>query len=220
MVVLALREAFLFSVYRAAGYSSKTALYSAWIAQAVLLVGRGLCIGELAWITSRPYPGFRVITKWVLTLTASILLLRAGIASMASAARLPQFVLSLEANLEITVAVVLVLLFVLASRYEAYFPASERLIAAGLLTYSLVQAVNNSISQRWLHSYFIGWNLVRAVSFHVALVLWLLALLRPSSIQLSRHELVDTAPARDLISKGTVALHDLSSQLTRFRRKL
>jgi hypothetical protein len=220
LMVVAAREAFLFCVYRAAGYTSKPALYSAWIAQIVLLVGRGLSIGELAWITSRPYPGFRVVTKWVLALTAFLLLLRAAIASIANASRLPQFVLTLEADLEIAAAVVLVLLFVLAGRYEANLPASEKLIAAGLLTYSLVQVVNNSILNRWLQSYFHGWNIVRAASFHVALILWLIALANPSPTLADRQGASETEEARDFMTKGTAALQELSSQLTRFRRKL
>ena len=220
LVVLTVREAFIFCVYRAAGYTSTFALYSAWITQVVLLAGRGLSIGELAWITSRPYPGFRIVTKWGLALTACILLLRAAIASIASDSRLPRFVLTLEADLEITAAVVLVLLLVLASRYEAYLPTSEKLVAAGLLTYSLVQVVNNLISDRWLQSYFLGWNTVRAASFHAALILWLIALARPSSTQASRHERVDTEGARNFMSEGTAALHELSDQVTRFRKKL
>jgi len=220
LVMLAVREALLFCVYRAAGYTSKIALYSAWIAQVVLLVSRGLSIGELAWITSRPYPGFRIVTKWVLGLTACILLLRATIASMASNSRLPHFVLTLEADLEITAAVILVLLLVLARRYEAYLPASEKLVAAGLLTYSLVQVVNNSISDRWLQSYFLGWNIVRAASFHVSLILWLIALAKPLSAQAKQHERVDAEDARHFMSEGTVALHELANQLTRFRKKL
>jgi len=219
LMVLAVREAFIFCVYRTAGYTSKFAFTSAWIAQAVLLVGRGLSIGELAWITSRPYPGFRIVTKWGLALAACILLLRAAIVSIASNSRLPYFVLTLEADLEITAAVVLVLLLALASRYEAYLPASEKLVAAGLLTYSLVQVVNNSISDRWLQSYFLGWNIVRATSFHVALFLWLIALAKPSSTQANQHERVDLEAARDFMTEGTATLHDLFNQLTRFRRK-
>jgi len=220
LVLLAVREAFVFCVYRSAGYTSKFALYSAWIAQLVLLAGRGLSIGELAWITSRPYPGFRIITKWLLALTACILLLRAAVASMASNSRLPHFVLALETDLEITAAIVLVLLIVLANRYEAYFPASERLIATGLLTYSLVQVVNNSISDHWLQSYFLGWNIVRAASFHVALVLWLIALAKPLPAPATQHERVDTEEARDFMIQGTATLRELTNQLTRFRKKL
>lgn len=220
LLALIAREVFVFSVYETAGYRSKLALYSAWIAQLVLLLGRGLSIGELVWITWRPYPGFRVVTKWVLALAAFFLLLRAAIVSILSTARFPYFVLTLEAYLEITAAVILILLLVFATHYEAHLPFSEKLIVVGLLSYSLVQVVNNSISSHWLESYFLGWNIVRAASFHVSLVLWLIALSKTPFTSMSPYESMDTERARSFLTEGTTALHGLSKQLTRFRRKL
>ena len=183
-MLLAGRQAFISYVYRSAGCRSQLALQSAWIAQLVLLAGRGLSIGELARMTSRPYRGFRIITKWVLALTACILL-------------------ALEANLRITAAAVVVLLVVLVSRYEICLPASEKLIAAGLLTVSLAQMANQSVSERWLQSYFLGWNIVRATSFHVSLIVWLIALARSPSTQAEQHEALDTSGRRDFMCQGT-----------------
>ncbi|MHB8484592.1 MAG: hypothetical protein ACYDCM_02505 [Candidatus Acidiferrales bacterium] len=220
LLALVAREAFVFGIYEAIGYRSKFALYSAWIAQTVLLIGRGLAIGELAWVTWKPYPGFRVVTKSLLALAASILLVRAAMVSILSNARFPYFVLTLEADLEITAAVILVLLLVLASRYEAHLPVSEKLIAVGLLSYSLVQVVNNTISDHWLQSYFLGWNIVRAASFHISLVLWVIALAKSPSVYANQHERMNVDRARNFLTEGTTALHGLSNQLTRFRRKL
>jgi hypothetical protein len=220
LVALLALSAFIFCVYQAAGYRSKFALYSAWIMQMVLLTGRGLSIGELAWVTWKPYPGFRVITKWLLVVAASVLLVRAATVSIFSNARFPHFVLTLEADLEITAAVVLILLLVLANQYEAHLPVSEKLIAVGLLSYSLVQVVNNTISNHWLQSYFLGWNVVRAAAFHVSLVLWLIALAKSPSIYVNQYEQANVEQARNFLTEGTTALHGLSNQLTRFRRKL
>lgn len=220
LLALVAREVFVFSVYETVGYRSRFALYSAWGAQLVLLMGRGLSIGELAWVTWRPYPGFRAVTKWVLALAAFFLLLRGAIVSIFSTARFPYFVLTLEADLEIAAAVILILLLVFAIQYEAHLSVSEKLIAVGLLSYSLVQVVNNSISSHWLQSYFLGWNIVRAASFHVSLVLWLIALWKSPPIRLNQYEQIDTERARNFLVEGTTALHSLSSQLTRFRRKL
>ena len=89
-----------------------------------------------------------------------------------------------------------------------------------LLTDSLVQVVNNLISDRRLPSYFLGWNTVRAASFHAALILWLIALAKPSSTQANQHERVDAQGACNFMSEGTAALHELSDQVTRFRKKL
>jgi hypothetical protein len=179
LVVLTFEEPFYFFLYRIVGFTSKTALYSYWVGQAVLLSGEGLSIAELVWTASRSYPGFRTVTKWVLTITAVLLLGRAGIVSVVSHSRLPQFILTLETNLEIAAAVVLVLLLALANVYEVYLPISEKLIAAGFVTYSAIQVVNNAISIHWLRSYFYAWNVIRVASFHVALIVWLIAFLLP-----------------------------------------
>jgi hypothetical protein len=220
LVALAADEVFTFLVYRTAGFTSKTALYSYWIGDAILLAGRGLSVGELAWVASRPYAGFRRITKWVLTITACLLLVRAGIASTAHLPRLPQFVLTLDADIEITAAIVLVLLFALVSWYEVYLPISEKLIAAGLLTYSIIQVVNNSISSPWLQSVFYGWSIVRTASFQVALILWIFALAMRPQTQANHPEPLTTEEARDFMAKGTAILQELANQLSRFRRKL
>ena len=93
--------------------------------------------------------------------------------------RLPQFVLTLERNVELA-AIVLVVLLALSQRYDVPFFATQRLVAAGLPLYSVIQMINNAISQQWLESYFHGWNVVRSGSFHAALIIWLIALARPS----------------------------------------
>ncbi len=220
LTLLVAREALVYSVYHNAGYASWHAFYSYWISEAVLLAGRAASIGELAWRASRPYPGFRVVLKWVLTVVALILLLPATMAAMTKVPRLPPFVLTLERGVEFTAAVVLVVLLALSRRYDVPLLSVERLVAAGLLVYSLVQVVNNAISQQWLESYFHGWNAVRSGSFHAALAIWLIALARPIPPRTKTQQPVDVQPIRDLMRRGTQAIHELADQLSRFRRKL
>jgi hypothetical protein len=220
LTVLAAREAFIYFVYRTAGYTSKLYFYSFWVAQAVLLAGRAASIGELAWSASCPYPGFRVVLKWVLTLTAFTLLLRAALAAMAQVPRIPPFVLTLERDVELTAAVVLVILLALSRRYDVPLQSPQRLVAAGLLVYSLVQVLNNAISQQSLESYFHGWNVVRTASFHVALVIWLIAMAKPLAPHPETRQPVDVQPIRDFMRQGAQVIQDLSARLTRFKRRL
>jgi hypothetical protein len=220
LTLLIAREAFIYSVYHAAGYTSRLAFYSYWVTEAVLLVGRAAAIGELAWRASYPYAGFRVVLKWVLTVVALILVLRAALATMARVSRLPPFVLTLEREIELTAAVVLVLLFALSRRYDVPLQTPQRLVAAGLLVYSLIQVVNNTISQQWLESYFHGWNAVRSASFHAALVIWLIALAKPLTPYPESEQPVDLQPIRDFMRRGTQLIHELSAQLSQLRRKM
>lgn len=220
LFTLILRAAFIFAVYRSFGYASPFAFYSYWISEAVLMAGRAGSIGELAWRASRPYAGFRVVLKWALMLLTFVLLAHAAVAAMLQLSRIPAFVLTLERDFELTAAVVLVAFFALTRRYDVPVQTLQRLVAAGLIFYSLVQVTNNEISKYWMESHFHWWEAVRSSSFDVALIIWLIALARPSSPQADQNELVDTAVASGFMTKGTAALHELANQLARFRRKL
>jgi len=78
LFLVSARSALVFALYHASGYASWTAFYFYWLTQALQLCMRAAAIGEMAWVVSRPYPGFRVLLKWVMPAIALALLLRAG----------------------------------------------------------------------------------------------------------------------------------------------
>jgi hypothetical protein len=88
----------------------------------------------------------------------------------------PAFVLRLEHNLELTAAVVLFVLLSLAFYYQVMMSSVQKLIAVGLFLYSVTQVVNNAISDQWLQPYSRWWGIVCLTSFHIALVIWVIAL--------------------------------------------
>jgi hypothetical protein len=216
--VLVAREAFMAGVYHSAGYTSRLAFFSFWITQTLLLAARGAAIGELAWNAARAYPGFRVVLKLVLGGIILTLLLIAAFEAIANSSQLPVFVLGLERNFELTAAVVLVVLLGLSARYQVSLPTTQRLITFGLLAYSLIQVLNNSISRQWLESYFRFWAIVRAASFHAALVIWLVAVWKalPAQAQPTSPPDADSAA---LMRRGTGLIDDLAERLKRFRKK-
>jgi hypothetical protein len=211
---------FMYWIYHHLGYSSRPAFFSFWISQALLLAWRGASIGELVWTASRPYPGFRVVVKSLLTAIALILFLHASWFAMKTSSCLPPFVLTLEGDLELTAAVILVLLLSLSSYYEVILNRIQKLVALGLFVYSLAQVVNNTVSNEWLQSYFRWWGVIRITSFHAALVIWLVALARPKPPQPEAELPPDLQTIREIMRHGTELMHELAANLAQFRRKL
>jgi hypothetical protein len=214
------RGLLMYWVYHQIGYTSRPAFYSFWSTQAALLVWRGASIGELAWTASRPYLGLRVVMKWLVVTVSLTLLIRGSWLAIEAPSQLPAFVLALERDLELTAAIVLLVLLSLTFYYQVMLSAVQRLIGLGLLLYSLAQVVNNAISNEWLRPYFHWWGIVRLSSFDVALVIWLIALMKPLVQQPILPRSVDLRPIRELMREGTEVMHDLSARLSRFRRKL
>lgn len=215
-----LRGLTMYWVYHRMGYTSRIAFLSFWTTQAALLSWRGAAIGELAWTASRPYLGLRVIMKWVVAMISSTLLIIAVWFAAEAPAQLPTFVLALERDLELTAAVVLLTLLFLTLRYQVNLDRVQKLVALGLFAYSMAQVVNNAISSQWLRPYFHWWEIVRLISFHIALVIWLVALLKPLPQLPGSEPSLDLGPIRMFMSEGTTVMHDLAARLSRFRRKL
>jgi len=208
----------MYCVYHSAGYTSRLAFFSFWITQTVLLAARAAAVGELAWNAVRAYPGFRIVLRLVLTGIILILLLWAAFEAVANASRLPPFVLGLERDFELTAAAVLVVLLALSAHYEVPVQTTQRLIALGLLVYSLVQVLNNSISRQWLESYFHWWAAIRAASFHAALVIWLVALGKPLPAPAKAAPSPDVESVAVFMRRGTQVIHELAGRLRRFRK--
>lgn len=212
------RGLFIYAVYHGIGYTSRAAFYSFWTTQAVLLSWRAAAVAELAWGASRRYLGLRLVLKWGVVLVLSILAVLVFWFALWSPSKLPPFVLTLERDLELAIALVLLALFWLAGHYQFGFTRVQKWVAVGLFVYSVSQVANNVISMQWLRPYFPWWGIVRLVSFHVALLIWLVALLRPVEEPFPDQG-TDPQTARDFMAEGTVVMHGLSARLSRFRRR-
>jgi len=214
------RGIFMYWAYQRLGYASRMAFFSFWTTQAGLLVWRGVSIGELAWTASRPYLGLRVVMKSLVAVISSTLVLVALWFAVETPSQFPAFVLALERDLELTAALVLLALLWLTAHYQVEISRVQKRIALGLFLYSVAQVINNAVSKEWLLPYFHWWGIVRVASFHIALVIWLVALLRPISQEPRAEGPVDLQPIRAFMSAGAEVMHDLSTRLSRFRRRL
>ncbi len=127
----------------------------------------------------------------LIAITAGILVY-AAIDAFRQVSVVESFVLALQRSLELTVAILLTSLFVIANRYRIPMERFPSLVALGMCIHSTFQILNNTLLKHWLDPYFSWWNNVQIVSFQVALVIWLFALRRP---------LPETKPAPTLLPK-------------------
>jgi hypothetical protein len=215
LLLVPARSLAVFVLYHTIGYRSQATHEFYWLTEALLLFVRAGAIAELAWVVSRPYPGFRVVLKWVLPAIVLVLVLRAVFAT-GHAALWPGYVI-LECELELTAAVVLCVLLALSRRYEVELQALVRYLAAGLLLYSLFQVANNVVSQHGWHSDFHDWSVVRTSSFFISLLIWLVGLMK-ARVPPPRVTAADVEKHREVMTKGTKVMDKIVARLRRFRR--
>ncbi len=112
----------------------------------------------------------------LLVLVGACLVLYTAFDSLRKIFRVPSSILALERGLELTIAVVLILLLRVAFRYDLRIKRGHFLIATGICFYSLVQTVNDTFLDS-LNFKFPWWNAFRIIAFQVALLLWIWAFL-------------------------------------------
>jgi hypothetical protein len=218
LVMLVVREVFLYWAYHDFGYSSRFVFYAFWLSQAFVLVLRAGSIAEIIWNASRGYPGFRMIAGWLIALVSALLVSRASWVIVRDVMTAPSLILGLEHHIEFTAAVVFFVLFVLWLRYDVPLRPHEKLIAVGLFVYSLVQEVNDAAAQHWVGPYFQWRDRIRIVSFVVVLIVWIVALRKPLEAPV---KLTVSTPASDIceyMQYGTALLEGLYRNLRKFRK--
>lgn len=219
VLVVLTRELFLYSAYRAYGYNSRASFYSYWTTQGLALSVRGLAVGELAWTASRLYPGFRAVLKWSLTAVAGAFLSFAAIVALTNARQLPPLILGLERNLNLTTAAVLLVLLGLSQVYGVIWDGPLKLVALGFFVFSVLQVPSNALPLALVRSHFHAWNILRAVSFEIAQVLWIFAVItRWPQPATEAPQSTELEALRRLVRDGNERLRLLSRRVSQFRK--
>lgn len=181
-------------VYRRTGFGSWTAWFTAWTAEGVTILLRGLVVVELCRKALRNYRGIWVVARGLLGIAAVFLVIYAAGDASNDANWVNPFVVTAERGLELAMAAVLVLLLGLCAYYRVPLPSWLRLVIIGLCFYSTVQALNDSFLRGWLDQHVFLWNYVRMLAFQLTKVVWLAALWKP---------LPDEPPAPVLLGQET-----------------
>ncbi len=165
--------------YHHFGYSSAAAFYAYWSSLGVVLFARALAVAELCWTSMRDSPAIWMITRRWLAFLALVMLAYAVIAAATNNSPVSTFLLTAQRSLDLGISVILVALLRLGLRYEVSLGAVERKITLGFAVYSTFQIVNSAFMQRWMSGYFRWWVSASVVSFEVAMLIWIVPLLRP-----------------------------------------
>ena len=171
--------AFGWWVYLRLGYSSRLSFYITWIAVGVVLLARGLAVGELCQRILRPYRGVWALGWRLLVGVAILLLVFAGLAAYGARDGIKTFLLTAERGLELAAAIILLLLLVISSYYRIPVPKLEGMLALGLGVWSLLLVANDAALALW-PKYFPWGRAVRMASFQAVLLIWIAALRKPA----------------------------------------
>lgn len=199
--------------YHYFGYTSKAAKYVYWSSLGIVLFARALAVAELCWRSLRDSPAVWGIVRKPLALLAVGLLLYAAVSAVRNNSPMIAFMLTAERCLDFGIVVILATVAGLGVRYKVWLGAIERKVVLGFAVYSTFQVVNDAFMQKWMMRYFQWWVSASVVSFEVAMLIWIVPLLRP---------LPPPTPPRTLFSEeeSVTILTQLLEQLRRILEEM
>jgi hypothetical protein len=184
------QAAILYATYRRWGFSSVALWRVGWGTQAAVVCARAVAVAEVCRHLLGPYRGIWALARRILLACAAFVLLYSGLAAR------HQWKLALSSadrGLELSIAAVIVVLFLFARYYDVRIERTDRLLAIGLCLYSCFRALNDTILERYLNGYAMLWSVLGLLAFFASLLLWTWAL---------RKSLAETASEEDLLPLG------------------
>ncbi len=204
--------ALLYAVYRRWGYSSLASWGVAWGSQAAMICARAVAVAELCRHCLSRYPGIWALAKRILLLCSGLVLLYSG------AAARHQWKLALpsaERALEMSIATVIVVLFLFTRYYDVRIEQADRSLATGFCLYSCFRALNDTIADRVLYSYSELWNFLGMLAFFASLSLWSWALRKQVTVAAAKENLLPLGVYQSLTPEINLRLRGLNEQLGR-----
>jgi hypothetical protein len=180
-------------VYRYVAYRSAAYYYSAWISVGVGVIALGLAIAEICRYGLRAYRGVWALTWRLLSVLAMIFVGHAALDAWGQPAWFATYILTIDADIEISAIVVLTALFLIRNYYGLIFETQQQWIAAGIFFFCAVDVVNNTMLRNFFANAMLSWsqmkpqveeanewwNTIRFSAFIVSLSTWCFALRNP-----------------------------------------
>lgn len=203
----------LFLGYRHWGFSSTAQWLLGCATEAAVLIARALAVAEICRRLLSRYCGVWALAWRVLALFAglvfsySILLARHDwTLAFPSAHR----------AMELSIASIIVVLFIFARHYDVETESAVRSLALGFCLYSCFAVLNNTLLERLLYDYSTLWNLLGMFAFLASLSLWTWALRKPQSQVEPAEILLPRGVYQSLAPEINLRLRLLNEQLSRF----
>jgi hypothetical protein len=207
------QSAILFVSYRTWGFDSPASRAAYWSTQGFVLVARALAVAEICWHALRKYRGIWGLA-WRMLLASAVLVL---LYSVAAAGFEWQFLeLNAHRGLELTIAVLVVGLFLFAHFYEVPMAPVLRIMAIGFFLYSCFGVLNDTVLERWKYGYAPLWNLMSSLAFLATLFLWNWALRETQTLATQETALLPDGVYRTLAPEINKRLKVLNENLHRF----
>jgi hypothetical protein len=205
----------LIAAYSIWGFSSPRSEHFGWGTQGIVLCARGLAVAEVCWNLLGQFAGIWALARRILLSCAFFValysILKAGW-------KWNETVLKADKGLELTIVVVLVVLFLFARYYEIVPESAVRTIAVGFFLFSCFTVVNDTILQIRLSHYEDLWRFRGSLVFIGSLSLWISAFRKPLPETRLRPALISGDIYRAVAPEVNLRLRLLNEQLSKFGR--
>jgi hypothetical protein len=195
------------------GYNSYPSARIAWSSQGVVILLRALVVAELCRRMVGPYRGVWGLIWRTLVGCAALVLSYSLLVSKMS---MPVAIFNAHRGLEITIATVVVAVFLFAAYYGIVPQRRIYFLALGLCFYSCFYVINDSFLEHWMKSFASVWNFAGTMSFMVSLVLWSWGFLIPQTTDARSTSLLPRHVYRTLSPQLNQQLRQVNERLSMF----
>jgi len=200
----------LYIIYSRWGFSSRMSWLLGWGTQVVVTCARALAVAEVCRHFLSRYPGVWALARRILLACVGLVLLYSSLAAR------HQWVLvlpSADRGLELSIAAVVVVLFLFARHYDVRIEPTDRSLATGLCLYSCFRALNDTVLERYLYGYVMFWSLLGTLAFFASLSLWSWTLRKSRTEAVTRENLLPLGVYQKLAPQINLRLRSLNDQL-------
>ena len=208
-----LQSILLFFSYWKWGYESDLSAWLAWTSQGIVILLRALVVAELCRRLAGSYRGVWALIWRTLGCCAAIVL---GYSLFISRLSMPIAIVSADRGLELTIATVVVVVFLFAAYYGIVPQARVYFLAVGLCFYSCFYVINDSFLEHWMQAFSSVWNFAGMISFLLSLGLWLWGFLAPQRAEAASPQLLPRHVYRSLSPQLNRQLRELNERLSMF----
>lgn len=213
VLITTLQSGVLVVTYRLWGLDSPVSLGMYCSTQLLVILARGLAVGEICWRVLGKYRGIWALAWRTLLGSAALVLLYAVVVA---SFRWQHIILNADRTLQLAVTVGILLLFLFAHSYEIEMEQAVRSLAIGFFLYSCFIALNDTILEGWRQNYTALFNVLGTLSFLASLLLWTWALRKTQTSTASEGTLLPSETYQMVVPQINARLRLLNEQLSHF----
>jgi hypothetical protein len=216
ILVAILQSAALAITYHHFGEDSEPSYKVAWGSQALVICVRWLAVIEIARRTLAKYSGiWALVIRIFLVLTACVFVY----AILSSGSTWNLAILNADRAVELSVAAIIVCMFLFIRYYGIDMGRFERMVAIGFCLYSCFAVINDSFLENWIQTAGILWKYLDTLAFLATVALWIDAVrTSPAMSHADVPRAVEAASYEELSQKLNSRLHLLNNRLNRLFR--